>query len=211
MGGFEFMKRKNVYVVLIAGMFLLVSIASFLVTGVEKLENSCRIKYLLSGKSAANFGGDRLDQHQTECNDGIQLYIHKIAKHHWIYGYAQSFTPDIHSKVITRVKLYVAKVGDPQRELFLGIGKFKPNEGWPKLRGVPTSVNELDVYTAISPVGVPRSYSWIEFDFPDIEVNSSYTYYIGIIRPIGFEEPGYNATNCYSIGYFNNRHVFRHS
>ena len=205
------MKRKNVYVVLIAGMFLLVSIASFLVTGVEKLESSCRIKYLPSGKSAANFGGDRLDQQQTECNNGLLIFGHtgegkppKITSCA-VFGFAQTFMPDIHAKEITRVSLYVAKVKDPPSDLKVGIARFKHGEEWK-----PFGYGEkpkFETYTTVSSSELSTSYRWVEFDFPDIKISRSYTYYIFVSITYGHtEERG--SKEYYTLGYFEGGNLY---
>jgi len=202
------MKRKNVYVVLIAGMFLLVSIASFLVTGVEKLENSCRIKYLLSGKSAANFGGDRLDQQQTECNNEALLdgWWRRPCTHGYIihkpgYGFYQLFVPDIHAREITRVSLYVAKIEEPPGDLGVAIRGVVDIECSHDSDETYIKLSEEVTFVVIPSYRLFTSYQWIEFDFPDILVNRSFPYYSICVFPtgdLGCDKPfPYYSLGCY--------------
>ena len=88
------MSRK-ILVVLTIGMFL--GVTSFSAIGVKQSLNS-RISCLFGSKFAVNFGGDRLDQQQTECNKGLLILGHttegkpgKITNR-VVFGFAQTFT-----------------------------------------------------------------------------------------------------------------------
>jgi len=203
------MKRKNVYVVLIAGMFLVISIASFSTISLKQSTfSNSRINCQGGSKFATNLGGDRLDQQQTECNNAVLVYGKGKGGGHCRGGYAQSFVPDKHAVTITRIELYVAKIGNPTKDLIVGIGKFKPYGKWE--HGDAWSIKEIiDTYVTISSSKISTSYKWLEFDFPDILINKSYVYYILVAdRFIRNQDAGCNSTDCYSLGCFRGRSLY---
>jgi len=200
---------RKILVILTIGMFL--GIASFSAIGVKQSLNS-KISCLFGSKFATNLGGDRLDQQQPECNKGLLILGHttegkpgKITNR-VVFGFAQTFMPDIHAKEITRVSLYVAKVKDPPSDLKVGIGRFKHGEEWKPLWG-PNDVEKLfETYTTVSSSKLSTSYRWVEFDFPDIKINRSCTYYIFVSTTSGHAEFG--SEEYYTLGYFGERNLY---
>ncbi|RLF61873.1 MAG: hypothetical protein DRN33_06305, partial [Thermoplasmata archaeon] len=154
-------------------MFL--GVTSFSAIGVKQSLNS-RISCLFGSKFAVNFGGDRLDQQQTECNDALLLDGYFSAKwgdgpyyvtdHMRGYGLYQLFVPGLHTKEITRINLYVAKIG---KCVDLAVGVYEVINITP---GELPNMIVLDLKyltgTSFSSSKIYESYEWVEFDFPDI-------------------------------------------
>ena len=125
---------------------------------------------------------------QTEQLDQIQTQGNYYTK---IYGSnqgAQSFKPSLDT--LTKVELYVNKVGSPSADLVVSIR---------------SSLSGQDL-TAISksPSQIPSSPGWVEFDFNDISVTPDSTYYI-VVKAGGSSSSNrynwwYSTTNTYSRG-----------
>jgi len=201
-------------VVLTISMFL--GIASFSAIGVKQSLNS-KISCLFGSKFATNLGGDRLDQQQTECNDALLLdgyWAKQIGHTRWAvhkigYGFYQFFVPNIHSKEITRVSLYVAKIEEPPGGLGITVyGVVNVTNNPSKPDKVYIALDNATKVTIIIPsYKISKSYNWVEFDFPDIKVNKFYQYYCLYIFPTGHLELGKPST-YYSIGCYKGEDLY---
>ena len=108
----------------------------------------------------APYPDDFLDQFQIIWNGGIAVSPPDLL--------AQSFKPS--ENMLTRIELLVGKIGTPTDNLSISIR---------------SSLDGADI-TSISlpPEEIPTDKDWIEFDFEDILVNISQTYYI-VFTPWG--------------------------
>jgi hypothetical protein len=112
-----------------------------------------------------------LDQQQTQATSNNILYASR-------WG-GQSFTPT--KSVLTRVELYIRKVGNPPSALTLS---------------VRSSLTGADLVKISKPASqITRSFSWVEFNFNDLTVTPGSTYYL-ILR-----NTGGSITNSYYWGY----------
>ncbi len=101
-----------------------------------------------------------LDQFQIIWNKGIAVGPPDLL--------AQSFKPS--ENMLTRIELLVGKIGTPTDNLSISIR---------------SSLDEPDITSiSLSPEEIPTDKDWIEFDFEDILVNISQTYYI-VFTPWG--------------------------
>jgi len=108
----------------------------------------------------APYPEDFLDQFQIIWNKGIAVGPPDLL--------AQSFKPS--ENMLTRIELLVGKIGTPTDNLSVSIR---------------SSLDGQDI-TSISlpPKEIPTDKDWIEFDFEDVLVNISQTYYI-LFTPLG--------------------------
>jgi hypothetical protein len=114
---------------------------------------------------------DTLDQEQSDFTNVISLFLNRHA--------SQSFIPTL--DVVTRIELYIKQLGSPTDDLVISIRD--------NLYG-----NDLTSITL--PAGdIPTSLDWVEFDFPDYNVNPGSTYYIVMQTSEG------SYSQCYQIGY----------
>jgi len=117
---------------------------------------------------------EQLDQQQT-------IYNNKIAAYSSFWN-AQSFKPSL--STLTKVQLYVDKVGSPPSNLIISI------------RSSLTGTDLTNI--SKSPSQIPSTKSWVEFDFSDISVTPNSTYYI-VLRTSGGSL--YNAYE-WGFGYY---------
>ncbi|KAA0002424.1 MAG: PKD domain-containing protein [Thermoplasmata archaeon] len=99
--------------------------------------------------------GDVVDQEQTQATSSGSVICHP----YWI---AQSFKPTL--PILTRVEVRLQKFNDISTDVTLII------------RDNLTGKNLT--YTSVSSSLITHTPSWIEFDFPDIEIEPGKTYYI---------------------------------
>ena len=101
---------------------------------------------------------DQIDQQQTSYYASISLHGGLL--------FAQSFKPGLEK--LTRVHLIMNKVGNLYGTTIVSIRK---------------SLTDPDLTSAsFESIDMPSDLDWVEFDFPDIEVNPGDTYYI-IVKP----------------------------
>jgi len=135
-------------------------------------------------------GTERIDVYQADHDRGFP--IRHAADGDWAGG--QSFQAS--NDVITRVKLFLRKFGTPEFDLFV------------ELHEDSIDGNLLDTKT-FSSANVSSSWTWVNIDFTDIEVDSSTTDYFIVIPPapsgvttsFGYEW-GYAFGNQYDYGSF---------
>jgi len=107
---------------------------------------------------------DQLDQYQYEhfpVLNGLIIYYEDENNYQWV---AQSFTPSL--PTLTRIKLWLWKEGDVTCDFIMSI---RSNINGPDLVSISKPPNEIPDYENVD---------WIEFDFPDIDVNVEEKYYI---------------------------------
>jgi len=145
---------------------------------------------------------EEIDQQQTEYNDDFLIDHHDTIKKR--KGVVQSFLPSIYATFITQVQLFIAKIGNVTADLTVGIRKVETENQWNTIvlyDSTTDLIDHLDEYVIIPSSKVNSSYSWIEFNFPQIKVDHSGHYVYQII--ITGSDENTNTDNCYSIGYFN--------
>ena len=121
----------------------------------------------------ASGGGEELDQYQEAYTSDLSIFSYRVA--------AQSFTPS--KNVLTRVELYLSKVGSPPNPLIVEIRSDLYDPG-----SVITS-------TTVSSSIIGSTPSWINIDLSDAMVTPGSKYYI-VLRTIGGD-----AYNRYRWGY----------
>jgi VCBS repeat-containing protein len=115
--------------------------------------------------------GEELDQEQTQSGYDFKAYGSRWS--------GQSFVPTL--ETLTRLELYVKKVGSPTGDLTASIR---------------SSLTGGDLTTVSIPSGnIGTSYGWIEFDIPDLGITPDDTYHI-VLRTTGGD-----STNCYAWGF----------
>jgi len=173
---------------------------------------------LLAGISALNVTGyktgfnniilndEELIEEQLECNDGIMLertWTREDGLKCSAMGICQQILIDQkHCKQLTKVSIYVAKVGEIQLDLIVGIGEDICDcisGGQP---GLKTAVSVP--YSEIS-----QSYKWIECDFNDINLDHTNKYFLYLKYGGGSQEVTYS--NCYFIGFHQDDDVYQGS
>jgi len=122
-----------------------------------------------------NAGSEEIDQIQDIYNNNFKLY-----KGIWR---AQSFTPSL--SLLKSIDLYIAKSGIPVNDLECSIRD---------------AISGLDIVSiSKSSTSISSGFSWINFDFSDIELDPGELYYIVL------KAEGGNSQNCYRWGYgYNN-------
>ncbi|MFE3846236.1 C1 family peptidase, partial [Thermoplasmatota archaeon] len=118
-------------------------------------------------------GSEIIDQEQTVYIKDFSIYDIRLG--------SQSFIPNL--DIITRVELYLKKVGNPSNDFIFTI---RAELSGPNL----ATLN-------IPKIDVPLSYDWVSFDFDDVEVTPGETYYIVVMTSGG------SFYNCYNLGYSN--------
>ena len=205
------MLMRRVLIVLMVGLFLISGVDGIAIISSKNIKMDIKSP-CYNNASITIFGRGRLDQKQTRYNEDFLIFGHTYETYadndtsHLIifsvYGAIQTFLPDSRATFITRVKLYVKRVGNPPSDLIVGIGKFRKGEEWKK-----TDEWELfDTYVVFPSSKIPTFYRWIEFDFPDVEVDNSCTYYIAVGTTDA--KGKYGSREYYSIGYFKGEDLY---
>ena len=116
---------------------------------------------LCSGFVIIAVAQDHVDQQQTDFSD---LGVAPVGDGYW---YGQSFKPTLN--ILTRVELYLDKTDCGDADIIVSIRS--------ELNG--------DDLTSISKTSdqIPDDGSWVEFDFPDIQVTPEDTYYVVVGAP----------------------------
>jgi len=138
------------------------------------------------GETSGLSRGDELDQYQTDF-DLFYLPFGCILGDEFLL--AQSFIPQ--KNILTRVQLYVCKEEMTTCSCKLAI---RENLSGESLVEVSISTNEFNVYP---------DFSWINFDFVDIQVTIGQTYFIvAYVDAVGFQfyDWGGNSSDVYQNG-----------
>jgi hypothetical protein len=114
---------------------------------------------------------EEIDQQQTNYSLDYLMYSTRWA--------GQTFTPT--KELLTRVEIYMRKIGSPPNDVTLS---------------VRTSRGGADLVNLSKPASeIPTSYSWVSFDFSDLNLTPGNTYYL-VLRT-----DGGTSQNCYYWGY----------
>ena len=118
--------------------------------------------------SSLELSDDEIDQQQTQIGSYARIYNETHV--------AQSFIPTL--PILTRIEIYLSKSGSITSDITLII---KESRDGPSLEQVSVSSDKVKLNEG----------EWIEFDFPDLEVERGERYYIYCRTDLGDED------NCY--------------
>ncbi len=123
---------------------------------------------------------DDVDQSQTHVDTYVSILYDPIKC--WC---AQSFKPSMN--ILTKVKLYMKKEGNPSKELIVTIRE---------------SLSGSDIVSVTKSAGqISTSPTWVEFNFEDVSVEKETTYYIvALTKGSGIYGWGIADSNKYSKG-----------
>jgi hypothetical protein len=150
---------KQILIFIIIGFFILNSLNGIAISIKEEITDQNHLTIFNTNNPEPI--SDELDQSQTECYLGFPLG--------WgYYGYdsgpcAQSFTPQ--KNIMTRVFLYVGKVGTPNALNFAIRGELDGED----LATISKDQSQIPAW---------NNPQWIEFNFDDIPVKAGEKYYI---------------------------------